>query len=264
MRMRASSERGTRNLVPLPRPLPGRPGSVWPSPISGPVSALRPARMSGSLRTATLLTLILSACTPPATLAPVESGAAASIQAGARAYRWSPAAAQPIRLYVQQRSDLPGFTPAHRAMVDRAVRAWSAGGAVDVVRTGYAGGASIRLRWTSGLPAQHPGVTMLKLDRRGEMVQADIWVNVTAPAIAGVSAEDVLYAVIAHEVGHALGMPHVAQKDNLMYPILGAYSVTRADLDALRTVATTGSLPRGAGGRALPEAAVVVGGAGPR
>jgi hypothetical protein len=205
-------------------------------------------------------------CTPPSTIAPVEDGASASIQAGARAYRWAAGSSQPIRLYVQQRSDLPGFTTGHTAMVDRAVRAWSAGGAVDVARTGWENGAGIRVRWTNALPPRHPGVTMLKLNRRGELVQADVWINVTAPPLPGASPDDVLYAVIAHEVGHALGMPHVAQKDDLMYAVLNTFSVTRADLEALKVVASTGSLPgtptRPADVESAPRAAVAA--AGPR
>src|SRR5215213_9361705 len=98
--------------------------AIW----AGRVFLPAPVFPAVSPRFAPLLSLLLlsaGACVAaPATLTPVATGAAASVQAGDRAYRWAPATLQPLRVYVQPRSELAGWSPRHTALVDRAFRAW--------------------------------------------------------------------------------------------------------------------------------------------
>ena len=122
----------------------------------------------------------------------------------------------------------------HLRLAQRALESWAASGAVELTRTQRIRGADIRLFWTDGLPAAHPGVTVLTPNVRGELVQADIWVNVNVPGRARASAEEVLYAIIAHELGHALGLPHVPDRGSIMHAVLHQLEITGEDLDALR------------------------------
>ena len=172
---------------------------------------------------------------PPRFVMGTSSGAAV---AGNRAYRWSPHAHHPLRFWVEPTSRLPGWTPARLAEVDHALRAWEASGVVEIARTTRQSEADIRLYWSNGLPSQHPGVTLLHPDAHGDLVHADIWVNVSAPARRRASADEVEYGIIAHEIGHALGLPHADERGDIMYPVLYTLSVTPDDLDALRTIVT--------------------------
>lgn len=162
-----------------------------------------------------------------------ESSAAAAVAAGARAYRWSRPGA--LRLYVQPSSDLAGWSPHHLELVDEAIRAWTSSGRVEIERVSWPHEADIRLYWTDRLPTTNPGVTMLYPNRAGQLARADVFVDVL-PAPWDIGTPDrVLFATIAHELGHAIGLPHDPSPAALMHP---APLVTRVtDIDQARLAA---------------------------
>lgn len=156
-----------------------------------------------------------------------------AIAAGERAYRWSRSGV--LRLYVQPSSDLVGWTPQHLQLVDEAVRAWASGGKVAIERVSLPRDADVRLYWTDRLPTTNPGVTMLYPDARGRLTHADVFIDVEpAPWHTG-TPDRVLFATIAHELGHAIGLPHDPSPSALMHP---APLVTRVtDIDQARLAA---------------------------
>ena len=153
------------------------------------------------------------------------------IAAGNNAHRWSRPGT--LKLFVQQSSALSGWSPRHLELVDEAIRAWMVCQGVRVTIVSWPAEADIRLYWTDRLPATNPGVTMLYRNGAGRLTRADVFIDAQAAPWRTGSPDRVLYATIAHELGHALGLPHDASPAALMHPSPLVTEVTRNDLARL-------------------------------
>lgn len=164
---------------------------------------------------------------------------ATGVAAGSRAYRWSHSGT--LRLWVQPWRDKADHGIDHGKLVDEAVSAWMRSNAVRIVLVSWPVDADIRLYWSDNLPPSNPGVTMLYSGKSGRLARADVFVSVE-PAPWHIGTPDrVLYATIAHELGHALGLPHDPSPATLMHPAPLVTFVTDRDLAQLSALVHGGT-----------------------
>lgn len=164
----------------------------------------------------------------------VGSNGGSAVTAGSRSYQWARSGI--LKLWVQQSSPLIGWSPHHLELVDEAVKAWLACRDVRVTIVSWSVDADVRLYWTDRLPPTNPGVTMLYSNAVGRLTHADVFIAVEpAPWNTG-TPDRVLFATIAHELGHALGLPHDPSPAALMHSSPLVTSVTALDLKRLEAL----------------------------
>ena len=121
----------------------------------------------------------------------------------------------PLQLYLTSFGDAKLDETAARAVDDWNALAHDVLGVAVFARVARADEAQVQVRVEPPGVSRRMGVTELESD--DGVIRVPVRIAITAPAARGqVSRDIVLYQVVAHELGHALGLPHVSDPRSLM------------------------------------------------
>ena len=143
--------------------------------------------------------------------------------------RWPARGDTPVRYWLQPGTDVPDFTPGNDQRVGEAFAVWEQSGIpLSFVQTPDSTEADIIVVWASRFDEPISGRTRWMHDRRGWIRSARVTIALhryTGELLDG----DALHAIALHEVGHALGMDHSSDLDDVMAPRVHVRTLSDAD-----------------------------------
>jgi len=133
---------------------------------------------------------------------------------------------RPITYIIDDGNRIPGYRASDRDLAKMALDAWSreSGGKLKFVEITERDDALLRVRWTSpddGLFGEMERIIVK--GRAGAIVNVNVQVTQLGEPLSTRAVEDVLlrdtivYLTCVHELGHAVGLPHTRNFEDIMY-----------------------------------------------
>jgi hypothetical protein len=155
--------------------------------------------------------------------------------------RWPDRPGVPLRVATIEGGPT-GYSPRMAGFVREALGRWeNTGIAIRFVLVPDTSQADILVRWIDHFDFDRAGQTDLTWDQAGRVRKASI--SLAIRTSAGFPLPDAaLLSVAVHEAGHALGLPHSADSNDVMFPATRTGTLTERDR---RTVQVLYQLPPG-------------------
>ena len=149
-----------------------------------------------------------------------------------RLTRWPDRRLNAIRVWIDRDPRVAGWDPEYYAAAARAFEEWRLAGfpvAMDVLLD--PSNTDIRILWReqfSAVDDDQIGVTSRRRDANGWIVSAEITIA-THDKDGEKLPASTIFGVARHEVGHALGLAHSTNPNDVMYPFSRATVISDAD-----------------------------------
>jgi len=155
--------------------------------------------------------------------------------------RWPDRWGTPLRVYIVE-GGAPGYLPRMAGFVREAFDRWEQTGiGVRFQLVPDSTGADITVRWIDHFDFDRAGQTDLTWDQLGRVRRAAI--SLALRTHTGSALPDAaLMSVAVHEAGHAIGLPHSADTNDVMFPATRTATLTERDR---RTVEVLYRIPPG-------------------
>ena len=155
--------------------------------------------------------------------------------------RWPDRYGQPLRVAIIEGGPAT-YDPRMAGYLMQALERWEeAGTGVRFTTVGDTGSADIQVRWIDHFNFDRAGQTDLTWDQAGRVRKAAILLAIRTNT--GVALPDAaLLTVAVHEAGHALGLPHSPDTNDVMFPATQTGTLSERDR---RTAQILYQLPTG-------------------
>jgi hypothetical protein len=128
-----------------------------------------------------------------------------------------------------------GFLPEMVSEVRQGLDVWSpAAAGLRFLEQNDTAAADMVIRWTDTLESERAGATDVTWDKAGRIRRVAMFLATRSPSTGRPFAPETRQAIVLHELGHALGLPHSSHSEDVMFPVAAATSLTARDRYSLR------------------------------
>lgn len=150
--------------------------------------------------------------------------------------RWADRGNEPLRVAFVADTTLVGWSQAHLDAARAGLVPWNGNSAgLRMVEVIDSEAADIVVTFVAAVSdSGELGVTHARSDGRGSIEKSEIQLALRQTATSPLIAPALLRRVATHEFGHAIGLPHSGNRNDIMYPSATTSDPSRRDLATLQ------------------------------